>query len=278
MLPGFNHNIKYQDRVYHIQTEDSGVRLAHVTTLLFIGGNVIASTKTSYDDLRTDPEQKVRVLAIMQTQHKAMLRALVSGRYDAEIATRSKNAASLNGPAPINIEAGAQQRVSQIVAPMGKPAAKPSAPKPDKAASTAADSDTQPNARLPFGFNQKSSTRPAGGKKAEGRSKKAASHAEPTIESLAPMLTQPAGSRPAAEKSPPSKQRGAPPRAASQSTTGNTPPASSATEVIEGEHLRHAFAQDEKAVDDSIFGNLISPKSLDEVILSYLANNKSSDK
>ena len=282
MLPGFNHNIKYQDRVYHIQTEDSGVRLAHVTTLLFIGGNVIASTKTSYDELRADPEQKSRVLEIMQTQHKAMLRALVSGRYDAEIAARSQNAASLNVPSPINIEAGAHHRVSQIVAPMGKIPATPSAPTPDAGAKTAPAPDAPPIAEPSVAEASPSAkgatSKPAGGKKAEGRNKKANSHAEPNIESLAPMLTQPAGSLPVAEKYTANKRRGAPPRAASPSAVGQPHPASSSTDVIEGEHLRNAFAQDEKAVDDSIFGNLISPKSLDEVILSYLANNKSSDK
>ena len=282
MLPGFNHNIKYQDRVYHIQTEDSGVRLAHVTSLLFIGGNVIASIKTEYGELRAETDLKVRVLQLMQTQHKAMLRALVSGRYDAEIVARSHNAATLNGPAPINIEAGAQNRASQIVTPLGinEPAsAAPKTPRGPAATPIARTSHSQTEtARANMSAEGATSAKATPVKKSETKEKKSANHGENSIESLAPMLMQPAGSLPTNATPPTNKQRGAPPRAATQSTPSGSTPASSPTDVIEGEQLRHAFAENEKAVDESIFGNLISPKSLDEVILSYLANNKSSDK
>jgi hypothetical protein len=276
MLPGFNHNIKYQDRVYHIQTEDSGVRLARVTSLLFIGGNVIARAKTEYSELRAQADLNTRVLQIMQTQHKAMLRALVSGSYDEEIAKRSHNAATLDGPAPINIEAGAQNRVSQIVTPMG--ISQPALAAPVAPASTPISRSESVEAEPNSPPKRSPSGKPVPGKKSDTKEKKSSAHGEPNIESLAPMLTQPAGSLPVAEKYTANKLRGAPPRAANQITLSQGIQASSPTDVIEGEKLRDAFAQNEKAVDESIFGNLISPKSLDEVILSYLANNKSSDK
>ena len=39
MIPGYNHNVKYKEGVYHIQTEDSGLDNPHIITHLFIGGN-----------------------------------------------------------------------------------------------------------------------------------------------------------------------------------------------------------------------------------------------
>ena len=51
MIIGYNHNIVHNDRVFHIQTEDSGTRYPHVITHLFVGGNILSSKKRSYSHL-----------------------------------------------------------------------------------------------------------------------------------------------------------------------------------------------------------------------------------
>ena len=53
---GFNHNLKFGSRVYHVQTEDSGLPHAHYITHLFVGGNVLASMKTNYNDKAGAPD------------------------------------------------------------------------------------------------------------------------------------------------------------------------------------------------------------------------------
>ncbi len=48
---GFNNNIKFQDQVFHVQTEDSGLDQPHIITHLFAdGGRVIKSHKRDYDE------------------------------------------------------------------------------------------------------------------------------------------------------------------------------------------------------------------------------------
>ncbi|MEJ2491185.1 MAG: hypothetical protein P8Y84_06150, partial [Desulfuromonadales bacterium] len=51
MVVGFNHNVHYQGVMYHVQTEDSGIRSPHIITLLYRGGTILASQKTSYADI-----------------------------------------------------------------------------------------------------------------------------------------------------------------------------------------------------------------------------------
>ena len=51
MVLGFNHNIQYKGEIFHIQTEDSGVETPHIITLLYRGGTIISSKKTSYADI-----------------------------------------------------------------------------------------------------------------------------------------------------------------------------------------------------------------------------------
>jgi len=82
MLPGFNHNIKHNGRIYHVQTEDSGVSNPHIITHLFVGGNILATKKTSYADIVNADNLTVVVRELMEEQHKAMLRNLVNGVYD----------------------------------------------------------------------------------------------------------------------------------------------------------------------------------------------------
>src|SRR5262249_16538220 len=84
---GFNHNVKYGPRVYHVQTEDSGLPHAHYITHLFVGGNIVASMKTSYADKAADPNLHAVVRSLMEGQHKAMLRRLVAGEFS-ELAER----------------------------------------------------------------------------------------------------------------------------------------------------------------------------------------------
>jgi len=82
MVLGFNHNIQYKGEIFHIQTEDSGVETPHIITLLYRGGTIISSKKTSYADIiKVDNLDKV-VEDLMKDQHKEMLRQLKSGDFD----------------------------------------------------------------------------------------------------------------------------------------------------------------------------------------------------
>jgi hypothetical protein len=82
-LLGYNTNIRHKGKLYHIQTEDSGVERPHIITHLFAdGGRVVASTKTQYGQLLGSEALQDLVKAKMQQQHKAMLIALRDGHYD----------------------------------------------------------------------------------------------------------------------------------------------------------------------------------------------------
>ncbi len=85
MVVGFNHNFRYRGEVYHVQTEDSGRKNPHIITLLYHGGTILASKKTSYADIATTDHLEQVVEDLMKTQHKEMLRRLKDGEFDAII-------------------------------------------------------------------------------------------------------------------------------------------------------------------------------------------------
>jgi hypothetical protein len=85
MIVGFNHNVMYKGEMFHIQTEDSGVKNPHIITLLYRGGNIISSKKTSYLDIVKSDNLEQIVEELMKEQHKDMLRRLKSGEFDARL-------------------------------------------------------------------------------------------------------------------------------------------------------------------------------------------------
>ncbi len=84
MLVGYNTNISYKEKVYHIQTEDSGQSNPMIVTLLYSKGAILASQKTSYAHILAEPDYKDKVREIMKAQHKAMLKGLLAGKYTGE--------------------------------------------------------------------------------------------------------------------------------------------------------------------------------------------------
>jgi hypothetical protein len=82
MVLGFNHNVVYKGEVFHVQTEDSGVNNPHIITLLYRGGVILCSKKTSYADIIMMDNLDSVVEELMKAQHKDMMRRLKSGEFD----------------------------------------------------------------------------------------------------------------------------------------------------------------------------------------------------
>jgi hypothetical protein len=107
-LLGFNNNVRHRGRVFHIQTEDSGVKRARLVTHLFAdGGRILRTARTDYSEHlgRDDMVQLVRRL--MKEQHKGMFVLLRSGELDEEIETacgaypdEARSASAAQAPSP----------------------------------------------------------------------------------------------------------------------------------------------------------------------------------
>lgn len=82
-LLGYNNNVRHRGRIFHIQTEDSGVNSPRIMTHLFAdGGRIVKSTRTDYSEHLEQDDMSVVVKNMMKEQHKAMFVALRSGELD----------------------------------------------------------------------------------------------------------------------------------------------------------------------------------------------------
>jgi hypothetical protein len=99
-LLGYNHNLTHLGRVFHIQTEDSGPISPRLFTHLFYEGTILVSRKHQYDASLAD--DKVR--ALMQAQHKTVMKDLLRARLDEVIrpffAARGEDLFPVQGAVP----------------------------------------------------------------------------------------------------------------------------------------------------------------------------------
>jgi hypothetical protein len=82
VITGFNTDIKHNDKVYHIQTEDKGLQNPYIESLVYVGGEILASKKTSYaEQIKTGIDEKW-ISGLMEQQHRTMIAAIKRGRLD----------------------------------------------------------------------------------------------------------------------------------------------------------------------------------------------------
>jgi hypothetical protein len=82
VITGFNTDIKHNDKVYHVQTEDKGVGNPYIETLVYVGGEILASKKTSYAEQAKKGVDEKWIGGMMEQQHRTMIAAIKRGRFD----------------------------------------------------------------------------------------------------------------------------------------------------------------------------------------------------
>lgn len=83
MITGFNTDVKHKSKVYHVQTEDKGRNNPKIETLVYMGGEILDSHRSEYDqDKSTLTEEEI--VGLMETQHKKVIKSIKLGKYDGE--------------------------------------------------------------------------------------------------------------------------------------------------------------------------------------------------
>ena len=81
MHNGFNTNVPYKGKMYHVQTEDGGARNPVLTTMLYHKGEILATEKSSYAEVLVDDDWKEKVLEKMKEQHRTVIKNLMAGKF-----------------------------------------------------------------------------------------------------------------------------------------------------------------------------------------------------
>jgi hypothetical protein len=98
MITGYNTDIRHGEMVFHVQTEDKGVSNPYIESLVYVGGQVLASKRASYADLLAEGKDEKEIVALMDHQHRTMIAAIRHGKLDAKLAALA--AGRKTGPHP----------------------------------------------------------------------------------------------------------------------------------------------------------------------------------
>jgi hypothetical protein len=276
-LLGFNNNVRHRGRIFHIQTEDSGSKNPRIVTHLFAdGGRIIKTTRTDYAEHVSRGDLQVYVRSLMKEQHKSMFTALRLGELDTLLE-------SICGPFEQPAQVSKSPPPMMSAPPPSEAYSAPLVTRPAPAPET--ESETPPPSAS---FDDEE--RPS---EAARRRKRALSN--PNLRKVTPSVPppnaaafeldvaalerlpakpalprldrtpEPATARPLRKSNPAParKSRPAPPQSAGK----QAPPPSLSRPASR-------FAAGPSKSAQSIFGDgVISEQSLDEVILSYLAED-----
>jgi len=80
VITGFNTDIQHGGVTYHVQTEDKGLDAPLILTLVYVGGAIIASKRTPYEDLLASGFDEKALTERLQRQHKLICAAIRAGR------------------------------------------------------------------------------------------------------------------------------------------------------------------------------------------------------
>jgi hypothetical protein len=89
MITGYNTDVRYGEIVFHVQTEDKGVSNPFIESLVYVGGQVLASKRASYAEMLAAGKEEKEIVALMDHQHRTMIAAIRHGKLDAKIASLS---------------------------------------------------------------------------------------------------------------------------------------------------------------------------------------------
>lgn len=264
-LLGFNNNFKHKGSVYHIQTEDSGIKHPHIITHLFAdGGRILKSIKTSYAAYLNEPNMAEIVRSMMKEQHKAMIVALRDGRFDP------------GGSKEVDLPTtGYFASTQSLGMPGKKPVDDAAVPPPPRAPNL--EVEVEKLEKVATGAHKALSTEALPPPPPNVLGGRAGDRPQGGYASVQPNARK--SVRPPSMRPPGGSVR--PPPAASHSDSRQLAATSARPPSGRYAMTRPAsiFATNKPSTKGSIFGEeLISERSLDEVILAYLAEDLEGEK
>ena len=118
MITGYNTDVEHNGVVYHVQTEDKGLRTPVILSLVYTGGAILASKRSPYDDLIASGFEEKALIERLERQHKLICAAVHAGRIE-ELKRMSERT-----PAPQGSGDGAPNSIQdgEVIAPVNTPA------------------------------------------------------------------------------------------------------------------------------------------------------------
>lgn len=121
MITGYNTDVRHNEVVFHVQTEDKGLSNPYIESLVYVGGQVLASKRANYAEMLAEGKEEKDIVQLMDHQHRTMIAAIKHGKLDAKLQ-------ALLAGAPLTRQAPATQTSPQPLPPTPLPPLPPPPP------------------------------------------------------------------------------------------------------------------------------------------------------
>ncbi|MEK6323978.1 MAG: hypothetical protein AABN33_20240 [Acidobacteriota bacterium] len=82
MITGFNTDVRHEEHVYHVQTEDGGSENPILESLIYVGGTIVAKKLTPYSEQLDEGADQEAIASLLRRQHQIIIAAIKAGRID----------------------------------------------------------------------------------------------------------------------------------------------------------------------------------------------------
>jgi hypothetical protein len=82
VITGYNTDVRHKNRVFHVQTEDKGAGNPCVESLVYVGGEILATQRVSYAEMVEKGRDDQAIQELMEQQHRGMIAAIQRGKFD----------------------------------------------------------------------------------------------------------------------------------------------------------------------------------------------------
>ena len=121
MITGYNTDVRHNEVVFHVQTEDKGLSNPYIESLVYVGGQVLASKRANYAEMLAEGKDEKDIVQLMDHQHRTMIAAIKHGKLDAKLQ-------ALLAGAPLTRQSPATQTSPQPLPPTPLPPLPPPPP------------------------------------------------------------------------------------------------------------------------------------------------------
>lgn len=85
MITGFNTDVDYDGRIFHVQTEDKGRDNPIIESLVYSRGEIVAARNTSYAEFNASGGYtEDEVMERMERQHQVLIREILNGKFESD--------------------------------------------------------------------------------------------------------------------------------------------------------------------------------------------------
>ncbi|HKF44790.1 MAG TPA: hypothetical protein VKG01_16955 [Thermoanaerobaculia bacterium] len=82
MITGYNTDVPHNKRVFHVQTEDKGDATPEIESLVYVGGEILATQRTSYAEVVESGRDDRVIQEMLERQHRTVIASIQQGRFD----------------------------------------------------------------------------------------------------------------------------------------------------------------------------------------------------